>query len=296
MRACCFLLFSITCLAAGAAKAEHSHSLVTLIWSDGIETPGVCVEKSTWFVSVAPTVLGGQIEIESVRAGGKMIKARLLHLDPSERLCLVETEAPLETDPVPLAAKAAPEPGEKAHCVSDSTQCRSVVAGKDWTYRGVRFASPLIRLRVAKEAEQCRIGTALVGESGELAALVTGEPLASGSEYYAIPAARIRKMVEDVKQHQRSGSVWVGLTFDNETSVPEVIGVKDDSPAADSGFVVGDLVIAINGAKIDCLDDLAEAVQNLPAGEEASFRILRDLEVLDRELVPQFTASDSAAR
>lgn len=293
----CLVPIALACVALPRLSAEDPPSLVTFVWSEGIETPGVCVEKASWFVSVAPTVLGGQLEIEGVRAGGEVFKARVLHLDPEERLCLVETDQASEnTTPVPLAAKSAPQPGEKAHCLSDGSHCRSVVAGKDWSYRGVRFPSPLLRLRVTKEATQCRIGTALVGESGELAALVTGEPLASGSEYYAIPAARIRKMVADVKQHRRSGSVWVGLIFDNETSVPEVIEVRDGSPAEEAGFAAGDLVLGINGASIDCLDDLDEAIQNLPAGEEASVRILRGLDVEQRELVPRFVDSATTSR
>ncbi len=287
---------ALGCVAVAAVQGEEPDSLVTLLWSGGIETPAVCVEKDTWFVSVAPTIVGGRLEIEGVRTEGHVLKASIVHLDPAELLCLVETEQPTNIKPVPLAAKSAPEPGEKAHCLSDGSHCRSVVAGKDWSYRGVRFPSPLLRLRVSKDAGRCRIGTALVGEAGELAAIVTGEPLASGNEYYAIPAARIRKMVEDVKRHQRSGSVWVGLIFDNETSVPEVIEVRDGSPAEESGFLVGDLVLAINGAKIDCLDDLAEAVQNLPAGEMARIRFLRDLRVEELELVPQFTEATAAAR
>ena len=293
------ILYPVLLLAAGLLplRAEEVPATVSVIWAEGIESPGVCVDRPTWFVSVIPrnVALEG-LTAARLRDAGAEVDGRIIHLDHDHRLCLIEVSSGLgPVRPVPLAAGDSPKPGDQGRCVSGSSACLSTVAGKDWAYRGETFPYPLLRLRVAETKTHCRAGTVLVDGQGELLAILTCQETETEGEVYAIPAARVRKIVEDMKRHQRSGPVWVGLIFHNESSSPEVLEVKHASPAAEAGLQKGDVIIAMNGAEIDTLDDLVESIHNLTAGETARVRFIRGLEEKAAEMVPRFAELESAS-
>lgn len=292
-------LFSASLLVLGVLTlhAEVPPATVSVTWKEGISSPGVCVDRATWFVSVIPEAVSiDGLATARLSDANTSVEGRILHLDPDQRLCLIEVPAGLgPVRPVPFSEGSPPKPGDQAHCVSGNSACLSTVAGKDWSYRGETFTYPLLRLRVSETKTHCHAGTVLVDERGDLLAILTCQETETEGEVYAIPAARVRKVVEDMKRHQRSGPVWVGLVFHNESSSPEILEVKVDSPAATAGLQKGDVIISMNGAEIQSLDDLVESIHNLPAGEAAKVRLLRGLEEKEVDLVPEFSAIASVS-
>lgn len=292
------LPLALLSLAPLVCLAEEIPSPVSVIWSEEVDSPAVCVEKDSWFVSVVPKRIQiDTLESAALRGPEGEVAARILHLDPEQRLCLLEAAATLgPVQPFSLSADAAPKAGERAECVSGKTACRTTVAGKDWSYRGERFPLPLLRLRVSDVESHCRPGTPLVDEKGLLLGILTCHRPEASDEVYAIPAARIRKLVEDVKRHKRSGPVWIGLVLHNESSTPEVLEVKPGSPAEKAGLLPGDVILGMGDAEIESFDDLVEAIHNLPAGEETHVRILRGLGEETFAMTPRFAEMASAAR
>ncbi|MBU6180413.1 MAG: PDZ domain-containing protein [Verrucomicrobia bacterium] len=272
-----------------AVSAEPT-STVSVMWSADTVSPAVCVEKGGWFVSVIPAnipleglVMARLLTDEGEQAG------HLLHLDANDRLCLIESDqGHVRGRPVPLGECLTPKPGEKAECLSGSGACRSTVAGKDWSYRGEHFRLPLLRLRVSEAGSPCGAGTPLVSEEGHLIGILTDHALESSGELHAIPANRIRKLVEDVKRHHRSGPVWIGLLLHRESSTPEVVEVKPGSPAAEAGVKEGDVILSIGKGAIGSYDDLVEAILNLPAGETVEMKVLRGLDEHSLTITPRF--------
>jgi PDZ domain len=298
MRSAPLLSASLLILGVLTLRAEEPPATVTVTWGDGIASPGVCVDRATWFVSVIPKAVSlDGLTTARLSDAAASVDGKILHLDPDQRLCLIEVPVGLgPVRPVPLSVGESPKPGDQAHCVSGNTACLSTVAGKDWAYRGETFTYPLLRLRVAETKTHCHAGTVLVDQHGDLLAILTCQETETEGEVYAIPAARVRKVVEDMKRHQRSGPVWVGLVFHNESSSPEILEVKADSPAAKAGLQKGDVIISMNGAEIQSLDDLVESIHNLPAGEAAKVRLLRGLEEKAVEMVPEFSAIAAVSR
>jgi serine protease Do len=105
---------------------------------------------------------------------------------------------------------------------------------------------------------------------------------------FAIPA-KIAK--ETVRQLIESGSVtrgWLGVSIqDVTTEIAAALGRKeargaliaeviDETPAAEAGFESGDLVVSLDGKKIDNARDLTRSVAALPPGQKAEVDILRD--------------------
>ena len=56
----------------------------------------------------------------------------------------------------------------------------------------------------------------------------------------------------------------VALAFGKVTATPRIGGVEADSPAAAAGIKDGDLVVSIDGAKVDSFDDVARIVGSNP--------------------------------
>lgn len=276
-------------LAASFAFAADRPVPVSVEWSGGETSPGICVGKQNWFVTVAPASVDATTENPILSVGETQASAVILHFDADRRLCLIETNEKLgDLTLFTLAPNPVASPGTALTSLSTDSDCRSTIAGKDWSYRGERLEMPLLRIRVEDAEHFCDPGTPLVNESGHVEGLLTDRELAEGGEAHAVPAAQIHKLVSDMARFNRTGPVWIGLLLHDQSSTPEVLEVKPDSPAAQAGFVPGDIVLSLNEAEVSNLDDLTEAIHNLPAGERAKFGVLRGLSKKQLEVVPQF--------
>lgn len=279
-------------VAAVTALADDDTPMPVMVeWSADVVSPGVCVGKTTWFVSVAPTSVDTTSEPKLV-VGDQKIAAKVLHFDSDLHLCLLEVaEPPSDLTLFSLAPTPVGRAGEKLSSLSPYGDCRSTIAGKDWSYRGESLEMPLLRIRVEDSEHFCHPGTPLVNADGQIEGILTDRILATKAEAHAIPASQIRKLIRDMERYERTGKVWLGLLLHEESTTPEVIEVVANSPAAESGFESGDVILSLNQTEIENLSELVEAIHDLPAGEEATFEILRGLSSRKIQVIPQFAAS-----
>lgn len=279
-------------------SAEEARSTVTVAWNSEVSSPGICVDRPTWFISVIPaSVLLDGLTKTTLQFDSESVEARVVFLDGTQRLCLLEAATPMSgLSPVSLARTGDFKGGQKLNCLSNRSACLTMVAGKDWSHRGEQFPMPMLRVRVADPENFCAAGTPLVSEEGKLVGILTGNDLNNSGEVHAIPVARVRKLVEDVKTHKRSGPVRVGLVFHNQSSTPEVVEVKPGSPAERSGLEVGDVILSMDGTETASLDDLVEVIHHLPAGAETPVKVLRGLSQRDLTIIPEFAEMSAASR
>ncbi len=269
---------------------------VLVEWNDEVNTPAICLGNSQWFVSIIPSVL---TEIENLEApvlkhGETKMSGTFLHVDRQSRLCVLKTEGALGVQPIALASGPGPRAGLNLECYYSDATCQSTVAGKDRHYRGEILPRPLLRIRVADALHFCHVGAPLINEKGEIEGILTERDLAMKEEAHAIPASQLRKLILDLERYQRSGPVWVGLIFHSESSTPIVLDVKPNSPASEAGIQPGDVILDLNHGEIEDLNDLVEAIYDLPAGENATVRILRGLDQVSLDVMPTF--AETAAR
>jgi S1-C subfamily serine protease len=70
----------------------------------------------------------------------------------------------------------------------------------------------------------------------------------------------------------------IGIDFDWRVTAPRIAAVRPDSAGAKAGLLVGDLVVAVDGASMASLN--GEGVRNIidsrAAGAEVSITIMRD--------------------
>ncbi len=289
------LVFGISTLLLGQvieASAIPGAGIVVR-WGENMESPAVCVEKSSWFASIVPATYeiapGNHSQHIFLQGPQGRIEARILHFDTEERLCLLEATAPLLgfDDMVPLTIAPCPKAGATVNCLSVSN-CHCTIVGKDWSYQGQHFALPLFRLRMATPSDRCRPGTPLINREGFLIAILTETEVHPEREFYAIPAVRVHKIVEDVKRYGRSGTAWMGFMVHEDSSIPEVLEVRKGSPAEAAGMRPGDIILAINQRDVDSFHDLIEVIHTLPVGEETKIRLLRGLDTQSIVVVPRF--------
>ncbi len=276
-------------LVALTATAAEKPAPVSVVWSGGQDSPGICVGEEGWFVTIVPENLVPNDENPTVKDGDSEADAEILHFDITRRLCLIQTKT-LPGDPTLFTLSPDPvdTPGTVLKSLSTESDCRSTIAGKDWSYRGENLEMPLLRIRVENPEHFCQAGTPLIDESGQVAALLTDRDLAERDEAHAVPAEQIHKLVCDMKRFNRTGPVRIGLLLHELSSTPEILKVRAESPASEAGFAEGDVVLSLNQNEISDLDDLVEAIQNLPAGEKATFGVLRGLSKMKIEVVPEF--------
>jgi serine protease Do len=110
---------------------------------------------------------------------------------------------------------------------------------------------------------------------------------------FAIPASTIKDVVESLRQTGTVRRGWLGVRIDNvNEEVAESLGLPKDtkgamivsiaagSPAEKAGFKEGDIVVAINGEKIESNRDMTKKVATLAEGSTAAFNVLRDGKLL----------------
>lgn len=71
---------------------------------------------------------------------------------------------------------------------------------------------------------------------------------------------------------------YLGLTLDEPARGSQgapVVGVREGSPAADAGFRPGDVVLSVDGAAINNLDDFQAAMTGLHAGDRVRIKYVR---------------------
>lgn len=290
--------YSIAAEEPPLASEEQALSTVTVLWNSEIHSPGICIERTSWFMSVIPAAVPLEgLTKTSLRHGDISTEARVLFLDDAQRLCLLEISTPLVgLTPISLAHTGEWKGGQKLNCLSNRSACLTMVTGKDWSHQGEQFAMPMLRVRVSDPEAFCAAGTPLVCDQGKLVGILTSKNHDENGEVHAIPVARVRKLVADVKTHNRSGPVRVGLVFHNQSSIPAIVEVKSGSPAERSGLEIGDVILSLDGAETESLEDLVEVIHNLPAGVETPVTVLRGLTEKDLSIIPEFLEMTAAAR
>ncbi|MBL6852941.1 MAG: DegQ family serine endoprotease, partial [Alphaproteobacteria bacterium] len=105
---------------------------------------------------------------------------------------------------------------------------------------------------------------------------------------FAIPASTIHDVIAQLQAHGHVDRGYLGVNIQSIT--PEIAGtlnittpkgaiiaeVVQGGPAAQAGFQQGDVVIALNGKPVDDSRDLTRHIASIPAGQTATFTIMRN--------------------
>ena len=104
---------------------------------------------------------------------------------------------------------------------------------------------------------------------------------------FAIPAALVKEVVGQLQEHGSVDRGWLGVVIQNVTDeiadsigLPEAKGamvtkVAEDGPAAKEDIKAGDVIVEVNGDKIDDSRDLARKIAELHPNTDVKLSIVR---------------------
>jgi serine protease Do len=110
---------------------------------------------------------------------------------------------------------------------------------------------------------------------------------------FAIPSNLVRDVVAELETSGKVARGWLGVQIQSITDeIAESLGLKDThgalvagvqpgSPAALGGIKTGDVIVSMNGEKLDDFKDLSKLVASTKAGSESTLQVKRQGEIRD---------------
>lgn len=280
--------------AAAAAAADRAAPSVVRIGRHGGRGCGVVVAKDRVLTNAHN--LRDRTTVVSF-ADGRSLQGELTAVDPDGDLAVLEVDtgevAPIEwSDAAPLTGDlvftAARTPG------GDVRITFGMVSGVERAFRGPRGRRVTGSLEHTAALARGSSGTPVVDEEGRMMGLNTAR-LSEGL-YLALPAdSELRERVDALARGESPRRLVLGVGIARadvaaklraSVGLPERAGllvrsVEDDSPAAQAGILVGDLLTTAGGNELASVDDLHQALDAARESGTLSLHIARGTEELD---------------
>ena len=271
---------------------------------------GVIISKDGYIVTINH-VIDGADEIVVKLNDNREFKGRVIGTDPNSDLALVKIEGD-DFPTVPIGDSDALKVGEWVLAVGNpfnltSTVTAGIVSAKARTLGvyGIGGVESFIQTDAA--INQGNSGGALVNAKGELVGInaVLSSPTGAYAGYgFAIPTSVMTKVVSDLKQYgtvQRAllGIKGTSLAGDGDMMSDQPIDksgatladkrkefgvvdgvwvreIVDGGSAAGSDIKVDDIIIGIDGKKVQNFADLQEAIAQHRPGDKVTVKVMRD--------------------
>ena len=271
---------------------------------------GVIISKDGYIVT-NNHVIDGADEIIVKLNDNREFKGRMIGTDPNSDLALVKIEGD-DFPTIPVGDSDALKVGEWVLAVGNpfnltSTVTAGIVSAKARTLGvyGIGGVESFIQTDAA--INQGNSGGALVNAKGELVGInaVLSSPTGAYAGYgFAIPTSVMTKVVSDLKQYgtvQRAllGIKGTSLAGDGDMMSDQPIDksgatlsdkrkefgvvdgvwvreIVDGGSAAGSDIKVDDVIIGIDGKKVQNFADLQEAIAQHRPGDQVTVKVMRD--------------------
>jgi serine protease Do len=129
----------------------------------------------------------------------------------------------------------------------------------------------------------------MAGEVIGITTLIFSPSGASAGIGFAVPSDLARPVIEQLLRGGRVERGWLGVSVGDVEAAPsrpprggaQVLGVERGSPAARSGLRQGDVITALDGARISNNRDLVRGISAIPPGQNVRLSLLREGRVLE---------------
>ena len=135
---------------------------------------------------------------------------------------------------------------------------------------------PFAYLRVHKVDAALSSGTLLYDEGGKALAFYYVDHDEEQNQGYVVPVQAVERAYADYKKNITISRAWAGLIISSSGTVPEVVSVRPDSPAAKAGIVSGDILTKVGKRSISSYLEAVNAFYYLIPNIEETFTMLRD--------------------
>lgn len=271
-------------------------ALVEVLWGGSnsrVQTMGFKVDAESTYATVIPdgaSTEGGLI----LRGNGVEQDAKVLVIDEATGLCLVKVAGKDQSSSPALALRPAGNqvyPGVLVFSVNrPGTGAADVcvagrLAGRDSVYHGVEL--PMSFYRINMHLVHGALGSPLLDESGGVVGVLTGRRLKESSEHHALPSPVLEKLLRDQRKNGRSSRAWIGASFHLQSTTPQVMSVRENSPAAMCGLRSGDVILRVGKMRVTDLNDLVDVFYVASIDQGLDLEVLRGIEKLQLKLIPR---------
>ncbi len=255
---------------------------------------GVIVESSG-IVVTNNHVIKDADEIKIALSDGREFESKLLLRDETTDLAVLKIESKEKFPVLALGNSDAVEVGDLVLAIGNpfgvgQTVTSGIVSAQSRTQVGISDFDFFIQTDAAINPGNS--GGALIDMGGRLIGINTAIYSRSGGSVgigFAIPSNMVRAVVEAAQSGSTSFErPYIGATFQGVTAeLAESLGMKQpygafitalakDGPAEKAGLKVGDVVLAIQGARVDNNDVLGYRLSTAGIGNTVSVEILRN--------------------
>jgi len=261
---------------------------------------GVIVERrgNTVYVLTNNHVVDGAEEIDVNLNDGRSFTGELVGGDPLRDLALISIKT---NEEVPIAKLGDSDDiwvGDWVLAIGnplgyESTVTAGIISAKGRVADGQSFTD---YLQTDASINRGNSGGALVNLNGEVIGINTFIASNSGGNIgigFAIPINNARRAIDDFINKGSVEYAWLGVNMGDLTdTLAEQMDLKNQqgafiynvytgSPAMRGDIRPGDLIIRMDGRKIEGADDLSRTVASLEPGRRAPVKVVRDGDVLN---------------
>ena len=237
-------------------------------------------------------------EIEVVLQGGERYQATIVGLDPKTDLALLKVATDGALPFVELGDSDKARVGEWVVAVGNPFGLGGTVT--------VGIVSALGRdinsgpyddyLQIDAPINRGNSGGPLFNNRGQVIGVNSAIYSPTGGSVgigFAIPSNLVRDIVAELETHGKVARGWLGVRIQSlteeiaeslgltETDGALVAGVEPGSPAARAGIQPGDVIVGINGERLDEYRDLPKLVAEASAGSESTLQVKRQGKTLE---------------
>ncbi len=127
-------------------------------------------------------------------------------------------------------------------------------------------------------------GGPIFNMDGQVIAISTAIVSPSGGSVgigFATPSELVMPIVNQLRGSGRIERGWLGVSVDDSKNGVTIAGVERTSPAARAGMRQGDMILAVNGERIESSRGLIRSIAAMPPGSSVSLSIRRQGREMD---------------
>ena len=285
---------------------DDSSSLSAGSTSGPVSGPGFIIEADGLVVTNNHVVEDSSLNYFVIFSDGVQYPAQVLGQDRYDDVALLKIQATGLTQ-AHLGNSDALETGQTVFAIGNSlgkyqnTVTRGVVSGlgRGINENGDDSGTPTMHNWIQTDAaiNLGNSGGPLVNMAGEVVGIDTLIDASGSSLGFAVPVNAVKDSVSQLKIFGKVSRPFLGVQFASidpqiqakkklkVSSGALILAVADGTPASRAGIKVDDVITVVNGQLINSQNQLDALVQKYQAGNQVTFKILRDNQQFDLPVV-----------